>query len=71
MTIEEARIYMGMTQKDLAKLMGISHRAYTYKCKGDYQWSLKELTTITDNCDTDLLIKSGDNYYRVNIQKVG
>ena len=69
-TVEEVRKKLGLSQPEMANLIGISMRSYCYRITGDQDWRFNELAAITDNCDSELLLKSGSNFYRVSIQKV-
>ena len=70
-TVEEVRQKLGLSQPEMAELLGISMRTYCYRITDKQDWRFAELAAIADNCDSELLLKSGSSFYRVSIQKVG
>ena len=62
--IAKERITLGMSQREFAKYIHISHRTLSRIESGDYDISLKELSKIAVSLDMDLEInlKRGDFY---------
>lgn len=46
MKVREYRIIKGFTQSEIAKLLGIKQNTYSYKERGIYDFSVKEIKVL-------------------------
>lgn len=63
--IQERRKYMGLTQKDVAEKLNISHQAYSALESGDRKLSLERAAQIADLLNLHL----GDFFLKTNSTK--
>lgn len=50
-SVKSVRLLRGYTQEELARLIGISPRAYAFKERGRSSWYFREIYKIAKLCD--------------------
>lgn len=66
---EQIRIALGVTQKEFAQMLGLARRTYNARIAQEQDWKLQDLINLTSLNDGCAMIKSGQDYYVVNIKK--
>ena len=68
--LKQIRKSQSLSPIELAKKIGISRSSYYNKIKGNTDWTLKELVTLTEMCGEAVEVRSGDENYSVDIKKL-
>lgn len=48
MKVKEYRVIKGLTQSEIAKMLGIKQNTYSYKERGIYDFSVKEIKKLKE-----------------------